>query len=110
MQSIGNWHNLDISFHVQKNQDNSIFTIYGKGLIASSLAVSNILQNNLTQESKEINQIIETIMSSPGWLDIVKKQAKEEKISLGQALENNARWVLDQKRQEAQKSKKQNAK
>jgi|GEM_PF-1157159 len=110
MQSVGNWHNLDISFPAQKKQDYSLFTIYGKRLIASSLTVSNILQNNLTQESKEINQIIETILSSPGWLEIVKKQAKDENISLGQALENNARWVLDQKRQEVQKSKKQNAK
>ena len=43
MNSNGNYHNLNISFPIKRGKENTVFSIRGKGLIPSSLSVSNIL-------------------------------------------------------------------
>ena len=44
---------------------------------------------------EQINHIIERIKSDPQWLKMVEQQAKKEKITLDEALRNNAKYVYE---------------
>ncbi len=107
INSIGNYHSNNIAVSIKKGHKCSVFRITGKNLIASTLSISNILNNTQTfytkssitlTEQERIDDIITEIKNNPSWYKLIIEKAKKENISIEEALRNDAKWMYDNER------------
>jgi hypothetical protein len=57
---------------------------------------SDYCENGQAEREKKIAKIIQDIKNTPDWYQAIQEQAREEQITIEEALRKNATYILEQ--------------